>query len=363
MTLRARFPDATRMARDMALALTIGVAGGAIFAYLTAPLPWMLGAAFFTVIAALAGVPIRMPAWTNAVVVPILGVMLGSTFAPETLDRILQWGPSLAGLFVFVLVLVGGATWFLTRWLGYGPVTAFFSAAPGGYMAMYTIGTALGGDARSIALIHATRAFLTIFIVPFFFRIFADYHPTGATLTHDSASLDPVDLVFLTLAGLGGYWVAKKLRMAAPFMMGPLIASAAVHMAGLTAASPPDLLVIVAQIFIGAGMGTRFLGASIRSVASTIGVGALLTALMMALGIAFAALLAKMFGLPFFALVLAFAPGGIAEMALVSLALNLDTAFVSTHHLVRFIMIMLLAPVAFRVLARIFKIKEKPDQA
>ena len=353
--------DGLRIARDMALALAIGVAGGAVFDYLTAPLPWMLGAAFFTLVAAHAGVPIRMPAWTNAVVVPIIGVMLGSTFAPETLDRVMQWVPSLAGLFVFVVVLVGGATWLLTRGLGYSPVTAFFSAAPGGYMAMYTVGTALGGDARAIALIHATRAFLTIFIVPFFFRIFAGYEPTGAALTHASESLDPVDLVFLTLAGLGGYWIAKKLRMAAPFMMGPLIASAAVHMSGLTAASPPDLLVIVAQVFIGAGMGTRFHGASIRSIASTTAVGALLTALMMALGIGFAAGLAEAFGLSFFALVLAFAPGGIAEMALVSLALNLDTPFVSTHHLVRFVMIMLLAPVAFRLLAKWFKIQEKID--
>ena len=56
-----------------------------------------------------------------------------------------------------------------------------------------------------------------------------------------------------------------------------------------------------------------------------------------------------MLGLPIAALVLAFAPGGLAEMSLIALALGVDPAFVSSHHVVRIFLVVVLAP-----LARIF---------
>ena len=68
------------------------------------------------------------------------------------------------------------------------------------------------------------------------------------------------------------------------------------------------------------------------------------------LSAAAAGVISELTGLSFAALLLAFAPGGLAEMALISLALGIDTAFVSTHHLIRLSAIMLLAPVFFRIL-------------
>ncbi|MDA1278334.1 MAG: AbrB family transcriptional regulator, partial [Verrucomicrobia bacterium] len=56
-------------------------------------------------------------------------------------------------------------------------------------------------------------------------------------------------------------------------------------------------------------------------------------------------------GLPFAALLLAFAPGGLAEMSLISLSLGIDAAFVSTHQVVRIFFIVALFPLAFRFLA------------
>ncbi|GFE67390.1 hypothetical protein KIN_44640 [Litoreibacter roseus] len=42
-------------------------------------------------------------------------------------------------------------------------------------------------------------------------------------------------------------------------------------------------------------------------------------------------------------LLLAYAPGGLNEMSLVSLAIQADVAFVATHHLVRIIVLLALA--------------------
>ena len=52
-------------------------------------------------------------------------------------------------------------------------------------------------------------------------------------------------------------------------------------------------------------------------------------------------------------LVLAFVPGGIAEMSLVALALTDDPAFVATHHIVRIGLVVLLASGLFRLYRRL----------
>jgi hypothetical protein len=48
--------------------------------------------------------------------------------------------------------------------------------------------------------------------------------------------------------------------------------------------------------------------------------------------------------------VLAFSPGGLAEMSLIALALGVETAFVATHHVARIGMIVIVAPLLFRKL-------------
>jgi len=64
--------------------------------------------------------------------------------------------------------------------------------------------------------------------------------------------------------------------------------------------------------------------------------------------VGFAWVLAPLSGIPFAPIVLAFAPGGLAEMSLIALALGIETAFVATHHVARIAMIVIAAPLVFR---------------
>lgn len=49
---------------------------------------------------------------------------------------------------------------------------------------------------------------------------------------------------------------------------------------------------------------------------------------------------------------LALAPGGLAEMCLVAVALNVGPAFVATMHILRLILVVVLAPLLYRLLAK-----------
>jgi uncharacterized membrane protein AbrB (regulator of aidB expression) len=47
---------------------------------------------------------------------------------------------------------------------------------------------------------------------------------------------------------------------------------------------------------------------------------------------------------------LALAPGGLTEMGLIALAIHADVAFVALHHVVRILFVIVLAPLAFRLI-------------
>ena len=76
------------------------------------------------------------------------------------------------------------------------------------------------------------------------------------------------------------------------------------------------------------------------------------TVVLLSATILFAVGLSQMTGLPVVALTLAFSPGGLAEMSLIAIAIGADAAFVVTHHVVRIFMIVVFAPLAFKLMAR-----------
>jgi uncharacterized membrane protein AbrB (regulator of aidB expression) len=121
---------------------------------------------------------------------------------------------------------------------------------------MVFVGSAMGGDVRIISITHAARVLLIVLILPFAFQWFLDYDPAarssfGAALGELTAS----DLALLTLCGVAGFLGARALKVPAAAVVGPMILSAGVHLAGWTSAPPPDLLVAAAQVVVGAGIG------------------------------------------------------------------------------------------------------------
>ena len=63
---------------------------------------------------------------------------------------------------------------------------------------------------------------------------------------------------------------------------------------------------------------------------------------------AFALVVAPATGSPPASVVLAYAPGGLAEMSLVALALGADVAYVAVHHIFRIMFVILGAPLVVR---------------
>ena len=330
-------------------ALAIGTVGGALFFALNMPLAWMMGAMVLTTIAALFGVSLHVPGRLRAVMVAILGVLLGSTFTPEALDKVLEWPITLASLALYLVVVTGMLYFYFRRVMGFDPATAYFSATPGGLNEMVIVGRAMGGDDRAIALVHGARILLVVLTLPFWFRYaYGVGSAGGGAGTGTLAGLGWLDGSVLVACAIVGPMIGKLLRLPAYRLVGPMLASAGVHIAGLTGSAPPMELVAMAQVVVGSAIGARFAGSPLKWVVKIIFSSIGSTSLMLGATVGFAWVLAPLSGISFAPIVLAFAPGGLAEMSLIALALGVETAFVATHHVARIAMIVIAAPLVFR---------------
>ena len=345
---RARQPAAARVTAVL-LTICLGAVGGALFAFLNMPLAWLIGAMCVTTTAALSGAPLQHSNRLFTFMIVVLGVMVGGAFTPAALERAYLWLGSITGLLAYVAVVVLSLTLLLRRYFGFGRATAFFSATPGGFIAMVLMGKAMGGDERTIGLMHSVRLLLTVLIIPFWFSLFQGYEPAGMNILSRNANVTLADTGILTVLAVAGLYGGRFLRLPAAALVGPLLMSAGAHLIGLTDATPPGMMVAIAQVVIGTSIGCRFIGVSVRRVLKLLMLGAAVTAFILTTAVAFAYALAEATGLPFEALILAFSPGGVAEMSLISLSMGIDTAFVTTHNVVRIMFLVLLAPVAYRL--------------
>ena len=351
--LQTLLPDWPRC-RSIATALAAGGIGGAVFSYLTAPIPWMLGAMCFTVALAFLRVPFAVPKLLRVPSLMMVGLLLGSAFTPDILNRIGVWAGAIGLNVVYLMCVVGVGTVFFRKVAGHDPASAYFSATPGGLVEMPFLAEAFGGSARDVSLAHAFRIVVVILAIPIYLRLTegALFLANAQAAARAAAPIGWADALILAAAALAGYWLARLCRIPAPPLIGSMIASIAVHATGLTAARPPAWLFDAAQVVLGGAIGVHFIGLRLRELGRMAVIALAWTAVLLIMAGLFALIGERLLGFPFYVMLVALSPGGQAEMGLVALAMGIEAALVATMHFFRSSSSFLLAPLTFRLLRR-----------
>ena len=341
-------PGSGPLAARLGRTLVVGTAGGALFAWLNLPLAWMLGAMVATTVASLGGAKLHVPATMRSIMIAVIGVLLGASFTPEVLDRVREWPLTIGCLVLHLGVLVAVLFLYFHRIVGFDVPTAYFSAAPGGLSEMVITGAAMGADDRTVALVHASRVLLVVLTIPLWYRFMTGVTTTPSSIGPSIEAIGLTELAVLAACAMAGVAVGRLIRLPAYRLSGPLLASAFVHATGLSSSAPPWEVVAVAQVVVGSAVGARFTGVPVRRVFGVM-VAALVSAVvMLAATVVFALVLAPATGIDWRSIVLAYAPGGLAEMSLIALSLGIETAFVATHHVIRIGLIVVGAPLVYR---------------
>ncbi|MGP3699060.1 AbrB family transcriptional regulator [Rhodobacter sp. NSM] len=328
----------------LALTLALGTAGGLAARVIGLPLPLLMGSLCVVGGAAafrlrLFGRAVAVPQTLRMVFIPVIGLAIGGAFTPSVVAEAPRWWPSLLALCLFIpLAHVIGYRIF-RRIGGLSKATAWFGATPGGLIESVTLGEEAGADPQMLVLLQFLRLILTIVLVPTFFT-FLTGHAVGSAAGAGvaGAPLGLIDMAVLTAAGLAGLWLGRMLRLPAYVMTGPLALSALAHLSGLTHGVPPDWLVGATQIGIGSVLGARFAGMPRGALPLAARLAALNVCAALLLAFAFAFPVAALSDQPVGAVFLAFAPGGLAEMSLIALSLQMSIIYVTAHHVARIVL-------------------------
>lgn len=333
--------------------LSFGVAGLGVagFMLLGLPLPWLLGPMAACLVAALLGVPLRGVPRLNASMRTILGVAVGATITPAVLVTLPGMWPTLVLVpLMIVAAAVIGVPYFQRVW-GYDRPTAFYSAMPGGLQDMLVFGEEAGGNVRTLSLTHATRVLLIVCAAPFLLSAFWDAdlsNPPGRPIGDIAAK----DLVLMVICAAFGWWAALRVKLFGASILGPMIATAIVSILGYLENRPPTEAIWTAQFFIGMTIGTKYSGITMQEVRRDLTAAAGYCGILVVLTLIFVEFVYAFELAPGLEALLAFAPGGQAEMTVLALVIGADAAFVVAHHILRIVIVITGAPLAMRWIGR-----------
>ena len=337
------------MRRRLGLALAIGIVGGLLFWWLNWPLAWLLGPMVATTLAALAKADIAVPGALRTPMLAVLGVLLGSGFTPAMVGELWGWLPTLLSLPAYVALVTLVSAFYLRKVAGFDARTALFAGTPGGFGEMVILGEQAGGDGRRIALVHAVRILFIVLAVPLLVRGLGMDLPA---VPQAKAAVGWIDILGLLAAAALGHWLGKLVRLPAPALLGGMLVSAMGHATGILEGAPPVVVIALAQLVIGCSIGARFAGFRLHDVLATMVAGLGLTVVMLAASFVAALGIHMISDASPLLLLLALVPGGVAEMSVIGLALDVDPAFVAAHHIVRIAIVVAAAPYVSRWLLR-----------
>lgn len=263
-----------------------------------------------------------------------------------------QWGLVLIGM-VFALLLGAIGTYLLHHLGGVDVPTAWFSSAIGGASEMTVLSERYGGRADLVASAHSLRILMVVVIIPFGFQAWGvsglDLSVAQAREAHLAGLL-----LLMVLTASGGF-LFQFFGLSNSWVLGPLLVSMLLTMFGVELSAFPDWFSKTGQLFIGWALGDKYRPAFFRAAPRFLSIVFLFTALAMLLALGLSLFLSRVSTTPLPTLLLGFAPGGIAEMAITAKVLQLGVPLVTAFQVSRMVMVVLTTgPLFVHVINRFF---------
>jgi len=325
-------------------------AGAVLCRWLHTPLPWMIGPLLVMAVLTLSGIRVAAPPAGRQVGQVIIASALGLYFTPAIAREVLAHGDVLivAALLAVGLAYLGAV--FVARYAGIDLATAFFASVPGGAAEMAVLGERYGGKVDRIVVAQSLRVLMVVVIVPFamtFLGVHGSdvYQPARVPLQFGG-------LVVLLASSTATSLTFAWLRVPNAFMLGSLFATIALTVSEIQLSSIPIPVSNAGQLLIGCALGSRFDRSFMLSARRFVMVVCASVVLALGLSALFGAGLATLATLGVPTMVLATAPGGIAEMCITAKVLQLGVPLVTAAHVTRLIVLVTTTGPLFRFLNR-----------
>ncbi len=318
-------------------ALALCAAGGALFAWLQTPLPWMIGPLLVVAACNFSGARLRAVPGGRQFAQLVIGTALGLYFTPVVARQVASSWLLLLVAALFAAVLAWFCGWFLSRVTDTDRTTSFFASVPGGAAEMAVLGERFGARVDRVVFAQSMRVLVVVIAVPFALT-YSGVHGTDFYSPAPVPFDGPMLAFLLAVAAAAGALLAMA-GMPNPFMFGPLFVAIAFTANEVRFSSIPVPLTNLGQLLLGCALASRFERQFLKGLGGYAGAVLASIVLAMLLAAAFSAGLAWLTGLPVASLLLATAPGGFAEMCITAKVLQLGVPLVTAAHVVRVVIL------------------------
>jgi len=318
--------------------LAIGFAAALLCVAVHAPLPWMIGPLVAVAACRSAGIECAAPAGGRQAGQWVIGTALGLYFTPVVAGLVARmwWLLLFAALFALALGYFCG--YLVARLAGIDKTTAVFASVPGGAAEMSVLGERYGARVDEVAAAQSLRLMLVVIVIPW---VFAALNAHGVDAFQPGTTrVEGFGLAALLACTLAGGLVLQRLGVANAFVLGALAVAIPLTAAEVNLSAVPRWLTNVAQLLLGCALGARFERSFLRRAPRFVAAVVLSVGAAMAISAVFGVAMAEATGLHPATLVLATAPGGIAEMSITAKVLELGVPLVTAFHVSRVVILL-----------------------
>ncbi|WP_235318380.1 AbrB family transcriptional regulator [Planococcus sp. CAU13] len=324
----------------------VAIAAGFLFNQIGMFLPWLLGPMLaLLLLRQFTEMEFYWPRIFRTIGLILLGIMIGASFTRESV--LLMWVDLPYMLFMTVSVIIAALLFGLlfSKMANESLQTSLLGSMPGGLSQMVLISEDVkNANVTVVSVMQTFRIFLVVTIVPLLTTFLAGREASQVPQT-EAASFSPAPFSMAIILGIIAYLLMKRFSFPAKELLAPVLVLAIVQSyTGDTLTAMPPLLIILAQLLVGAHLGLQMEklreNMSMRLAFAIVVNNVLLIAFTVLIAYILSALLPEYLFLDFF---LSAAPGGMAEMGITALAAGADVALITSFHLFRLFFILLLA--------------------
>lgn len=308
-----------------------------------APAAFLLGPMLAAIILVVSNHPMTLHALPFRLAQVIVGLMMASHLPLSTFaDMAQQWPVFLFG--TTMTIFASGVVGVVLTKSGLLPgTTAIWGTSPGAAGVMTIMSESYGADMRLVAVMQYTRVAFCALAAMLTAGMLVNTEALQSSSVHWFVSnwyhfASTLGLLVVSL------WSASKVRISGGFLLLPMLFGFVLQSFNLVVIELPESLLMLAFAIMGWGIGFRFTPAVVRH-AFRVFPFILLSILFLLLVNALVAwLLVVWIDIDFLSAFLGTSPGGADSVAIIAANIPVDTGFVMTMQVSRFLLVMIVGP-------------------
>ncbi|MCM3569531.1 AbrB family transcriptional regulator [Neobacillus mesonae] len=334
-------------------ALIYALIGGFVFQALHTPIPWLLGPMTAVFIGARFGkIRYNWPSRMRNAGLIIVGYSIGLSFTKDALTIVIGELPSMLLMTVLLVCFCAAIAFFVSKLTGVDYPTVLTGSIPGGLSQMIIFAEEMKGiDLTTVTFLQVARLMMIIFFVPFlvfgpFFQHTSHSSSANTLMNNGMITLQEHAGIFILLLVICivSAFLAKKLKLPTPFLLGPILGSAIANISGLHGPALPVSLMDLSQFLIGGYIGLLMHPEKLEHKARVISL-ALISGIVMIIGsLGLSLLLVYFSDITPSTSFLGVAPGGMDQMAILAHEVGADLSVVTGYQLFRLFFIYFAVP-------------------